>query len=75
MSYEEDKKTASKAPATGKGKKAAGPVKKQASKLDPRVQDLIKLICDVEIFNKTLSEIGYDAKKMPLGKLSSETLK
>jgi poly [ADP-ribose] polymerase len=54
-------------------KKKAG--KKQDSKLDSRLQNLIRLICDVNMINQTLSQIGYDAKKMPLGKLSSNTLK
>ena len=74
MSYDADEP---EKPAPAKGKAAAkkAPVKKKASKLDPRLQDLIKLICDVNIINKTLSEIGYDAKKMPLGKLSENTLK
>ena len=39
-------------------------------KLDPRLTDLIKLIFDVKLQNKALVEIGYDVKKMPLGKLS-----
>ena len=39
-------------------------------KLDPRLADLIKLIFDVKLQNKALIEIGYDVKKMPLGKLS-----
>lgn len=39
-------------------------------KLDPRLSELIKLIFDVKLQNKALIEIGYDVKKMPLGKLS-----
>lgn len=70
ISYEpddEEEKTQKKpAPKTSKQKE---------SKLDKRVQELIKLICDVNILNKTLTEIGYDAKKMPLGKLSGDALK
>lgn len=34
------------------------------------VQDLISLICDVKMMKKQVIEIGYDAEKMPLGKLS-----
>ena len=74
ISYEADKP---EKPAPAKGKAAAkkAPVKKQESKLDPRLQELISLICDVSQINQTLSQIGYDAKKMPLGKLSENTLK
>jgi len=46
-----------------------------SSPLDRRVQDLVKLIFDLNMINKALAEIGYDAKKMPLGKLSAATLK
>jgi poly [ADP-ribose] polymerase len=75
ISYEaEDESKPAKSSSPSKaGSKA--PVKKKESKLDKRVQELIKLICDLTILNKTLSEIGYDAKKMPLGKLSENTLK
>ena len=37
--------------------------------MDQGLQNLIKLIFDVNIMNNTMKEIGYDAKKMPLGKL------
>ncbi|TPX68181.1 hypothetical protein SpCBS45565_g03249 [Spizellomyces sp. 'palustris'] len=40
------------------------------SKLPPEVQDLIKLIFNVDMMTQSMVEIGYDAKKMPLGKLS-----
>ena len=46
-----------------------------SSTLDRRVQDLVRLIFDLNMIKKALEEIGYDAKKMPLGKLSSSTLK
>lgn len=35
----------------------------------------MSLIFDVNIMNKTMKEIGYDAKKMPLGKLGDNTIK
>lgn len=71
LTYEADEEE--KAPTQKKG--GAKAAKQKDSKLDKRVQELIKLICDVNILNKTLSEIGYDAKKMPLGKLSENALK
>lgn len=33
------------------------------------------LIFDVNVMNNTMKEIGYDAKKMPLGKLGDSTIK
>lgn len=45
------------------------------SKLDRRVQDLMSLIFDLKNINRTLAEIGYDAKKMPLGKLSQNNIR
>ena len=35
-----------------------------------RVQNLIQLICDVKMMRRAVIEIGYDAEKLPLGKLS-----
>jgi poly [ADP-ribose] polymerase len=46
------------------------PAKKVESILDPKVQDLVKLICDVDMMKQQMIEVGYDAKKLPLGKLS-----
>jgi len=43
--------------------------------MDQGLQDLIKLIFDVNIMNNTMKEIGYDAKKMPLGRLGESTIK
>ena len=45
------------------------------SQLDPRVQALISLICDMQMWKAQMIEIGYDANKAPLGKLSKETIK
>eukprot|EP01022_Parablepharisma_sp_SALTPOND_P023167 TRINITY_DN480_c0_g1_i2.p1 TRINITY_DN480_c0_g1~~TRINITY_DN480_c0_g1_i2.p1 ORF type:complete len:963 (-),score=64.22 TRINITY_DN480_c0_g1_i2:10195-13083(-) len=45
------------------------------STLDKKVQDLIKLIFNMKMMQKQMVEIGYDAKKMPLGKLSKDTIK
>ena len=39
------------------------------------LQNLIKLIFDVNVLNNTMKEIGYDAKKMPLGRLGDSTIK
>ncbi|KAG4108431.1 poly polymerase catalytic domain-containing protein [Neocallimastix lanati (nom. inval.)] len=45
------------------------------SKLDERLQNLIKLIFDISIMEQEMAEIGYDAKKMPLGKLTKDHIK
>ena len=58
-----------------KEKQSNKPKKKFESNLDKDVIDLIRLIYDKKIINDNLYEIGYDSKKMPLGKLSSYTLK
>ncbi|KAL2611322.1 hypothetical protein R1flu_023014 [Riccia fluitans] len=50
-------------------KKPRGP-----SKLKPEVEKLIKLICNINMMKQQMTEIGYDAKKMPLGKLSKSTI-
>ena len=42
--------------------------------LDKDIMDLMRLIYDKQMINDNLHEIGYDSKKMPLGKLSPVTL-
>ena len=49
--------------------------KNVASKIDSGLQKLINLIFDTQIMNNTMKQIGYDAKKMPLGKLGDSTIK
>lgn len=44
------------------------------SKLAEPVQRLLKLIFNQELFNQTFDQFSYDAKKMPLGKLSKSSL-
>jgi len=58
-------------------KKACGDKKKKHFKnsLSEDVMDLIRIIYNKKMINDSLHEIGYDSKKMPLGKLSSITLK
>jgi len=55
--------------------KSSGNKKPAVSKMDQKLQNLMSLIFDVNIMNKTMKEIGYDAKKMPLGKLGDNTIK
>lgn len=42
--------------------------------LDPAVQDLMQLIFNQKYFAATMSDMNYDDKKMPLGKLSQATI-
>ena len=39
------------------------------------MQNLMNLIFDVSVMNSTMKEIGYDAKRMPLGKLGDSNIK
>lgn len=43
--------------------------------LGPKVSELIKSLFSIKMFTEQVQEIGYDVKKMPLGKLSTESLK
>ena len=52
-------------------KEKKGPPK---STLEPAVQDLMQLIFNQEYFNNTMAHLNYDAKKLPLGKLSKATI-
>lgn len=45
------------------------------SELAPAVQSLVSLISDVDMMKRQMIEVGYDAKKMPLGKISKGMLK
>ena len=38
------------------------------------MQDLVRLIFDMRMMNNQMKEIGYDAKKMPLGKLAKTSI-
>lgn len=44
------------------------------AKISPQVIDLIRLIYDINIMNDQMKEIGFDASKLPLGKISKETI-
>ncbi|KRW99806.1 WGR domain [Pseudocohnilembus persalinus] len=49
-------------------------VKKAESKLEKETQDLMNLIFDTKLMDETMKEIGYDPKKMPLGKLADSSI-
>ncbi|RPA82996.1 PARP-domain-containing protein [Ascobolus immersus RN42] len=71
-SYDEDKDDDK--PEDGE-KKDDEPVVKVESKLPPSLQSLMELIFNVGYMNDSMVQMKYDANKLPLGKLSKETLK
>ncbi|XP_031496360.1 poly [ADP-ribose] polymerase 2 [Nymphaea colorata] len=44
------------------------------TKLDPCIAQFISLICDISMMKQQMLEIGYNAEKLPLGKLSKSTI-
>ena len=77
ISYDdEEEKTAVVVAKPKKGLKVSVSVNlpKSTSILDHRLQNLINLIFDMKMMNNQMKEIGYDAKKMPLGKLAKSTI-
>jgi poly [ADP-ribose] polymerase len=44
------------------------------STLPGKVQDLVRLMFDMRMMASKMKEIGYDAKKMPLGKLAKASI-
>ncbi|XP_071721412.1 poly [ADP-ribose] polymerase 2 [Rutidosis leptorrhynchoides] len=44
------------------------------TKLEARVAKFISLICNVSMMKQQMMEIGYNAEKLPLGKLSKATI-
>lgn len=49
--------------------------KKKDFIFDEGVKNLLNLIYDLNLMNQQMKEIGYDANKMPLGKLSQQMIK
>ena len=47
----------------------------EPSKLEPAVQGLMTFIHDKDAMEKSVIKAGYDVSKLPLGKLSDETIK
>jgi len=66
---EEEKKPAKRDVSPAKEKKLV------ESKLDPRVQELIRMIFDMKMMENTLVEMEFDIKKSPLGKLTKKQIK
>ncbi|XP_007438146.2 poly [ADP-ribose] polymerase 2 isoform X1 [Python bivittatus] len=47
---------------------------KPVSQLDPRVQVLVELICNIRTMEEMVIEMKYDTRKAPLGKLTAEQI-
>ncbi|XP_037771738.1 poly [ADP-ribose] polymerase 2 isoform X3 [Chelonia mydas] len=54
---------------------AGAPRPQLASQLDPRVQALLGLVCDLQAMEEMVLEMKYDTKKAPLGKLTVEQIR
>lgn len=46
----------------------------QETKLEARIAKFISLICNMSMMQQQMMEIGYNAEKLPLGKLSKSTI-
>ncbi|XP_057782300.1 poly [ADP-ribose] polymerase 2 isoform X2 [Salvia miltiorrhiza] len=46
----------------------------EESKVEPRIAKFISLICNMSMMKQQMMEIGYNAEKLPLGKLSKATV-
>jgi len=57
-------------PVATKGKKT-----EVKSKLHPKLQELMNFITNMKDIEKSVVEIGYDIKKLPLGQLTDDTIK
>ncbi|XP_058076900.1 poly [ADP-ribose] polymerase 2 isoform X1 [Magnolia sinica] len=44
------------------------------TRLEPRLAKFISLICNISMMKQQMLEIGYNAEKLPLGKLSKSTI-
>ncbi|KAJ6879992.1 hypothetical protein NC652_033359 [Populus alba x Populus x berolinensis] len=49
-------------------------IQPQETQLESRVAKFISLICNVSMMKQQMMEIGYNANKLPLGKLSKSTI-
>lgn len=70
---DDDDNSGDAADAAGENGKTA-PAKKAQSTLDPAIQELMQLIFNQRLFAAAMDALNYDAKKLPLGKLSTATI-
>uniref|UniRef100_A0A3P8X0S0 Poly [ADP-ribose] polymerase n=1 Tax=Cynoglossus semilaevis TaxID=244447 RepID=A0A3P8X0S0_CYNSE len=70
MDYNTDEKKEEKL-----GSTSSTEVQKKPSRLNPKVQSLLQLICDLKALEECVLEMKFDTKKAPLGKLTSEQIR
>jgi poly [ADP-ribose] polymerase len=56
-------------------KTVAKKIEEPKSKLDGSQQALVSMIFDMDLIEKSVIEVGYDPKRLPLGQLSKDTVK
>ncbi|KAG7030214.1 Poly [ADP-ribose] polymerase 2 [Cucurbita argyrosperma subsp. argyrosperma] len=49
-------------------------IQPRETQLEPRIAKFISLICNISMMKQQMMEIGYNAEKLPLGKLSKSTI-
>ncbi|OAA55504.1 Poly(ADP-ribose) polymerase, catalytic domain protein [Niveomyces insectorum RCEF 264] len=62
------------AAATGNGRSEASIQESPVCSLEAPVQDLMELIFNRQFFTAVMTDLNYDANKLPLGKLSKSTI-
>ncbi|KAF5198790.1 Poly [ADP-ribose] polymerase [Thalictrum thalictroides] len=55
-------------------KKQTNSIQPQETQLESRIAKFISLICNISMMRQQMMEIGYNAEKLPLGKLSKSTI-
>ncbi|XP_012082790.1 poly [ADP-ribose] polymerase 2 isoform X2 [Jatropha curcas] len=63
-----------KEPVVKEGFDSSSAMQPRETKLEQRIAKFISLICNVSMMRKQMMEIGYNADKLPLGKLSKSTI-
>ena len=74
MNYEDDAKKEDEAEKKVTNNNKDNDEPEVQSSLPKSVQDLIRLIFDMKMMDNQMKEIGYDAKRMPLGKLAKNSI-
>ena len=74
MNYTQEKEQAKAKDKDGDGDEEDDPPLPEST-LPEKVQELITDICNIQMMEGAMREIGYDASKMPLGQLSESNIK
>ncbi|XXG84261.1 hypothetical protein AAC387_Pa10g1812 [Persea americana] len=71
MDYNESEKEAD---VVNKHNNSLVDIQPRETQLEPRIAKFISLICNISMMKQQMLEIGYNAEKLPLGKLSKSTI-